>query len=316
MQGLTIESENHGKHQVHFDAVYRSPAEAFHKFDYIVCAHKAINPSAIPPIFQSVADSNTTFVIMQNGVGNEDPFRSTYPQNTIISGVVWVGATQTSPGLIKHMQAENTEIGLFSNPGSDSGREKSRLENFASIMRQGGTNISVEDNVQVKRWEKVVWNAAWNSIVFRLDLHAHRGCSLQARCSVRAITTSIAVLSSAHNKLTNVQQTTLTFVDTQTWLASPEAMEMTKRLMLEVISVGQRCGVPLKNELVDVLMARILGLPGIFSSMYVDAKEGRKLEIDVILGFSMKKAKEFGMDVPTLATLYALLKAVDGRLGK
>ena len=131
-----------------------------------------------------------------------------------------------------------------------------------------------------------------------------------------AIRTSIAALSSVYNKLTNVQQTTLTFVDTQTWLASPEAMEMTKRLMLEVISVGQRCGVPLKNELVDVLIARILSLPGIFSSMYVDAKENRNLEIDVILGFPMKKAKEFGMDAPTLATLYALLKAVDGRLGK
>jgi ketopantoate reductase len=92
-------------------------------------------------------------------------------------------------------------------------------------------------------------------------------------------------------------------------------MEMTKRLMLEVIGVGQKCGVPLENELVDVLMTRIMSLPGIFSSMYVDAKEGRHLEIDVILGFPMKKAKEFGMDVPTLATLYALLKAVDGRLG-
>ena len=121
--------------------------------------------------------------------------------------------------------------------------------------------------------------------------------------------------SRSYSMLTNFQQTTLTFVDTQTWLASPEATEMTKRLMLEVIGVGQRCGVPLKNELVDVLMTRILSLPGIFSSMYVDAKEGRHLEIDVILGFPMRKAKEFGMDVPTLATLYALLKAVDGRLG-
>lgn len=147
-----------------YTAVYRSPSEAPHTFDYIVCAHKALNPFAIPPIFQSVTDSNTTFVIMQNGVGNEDPFRSTYPHNTIISGVVWVGATQTSPGLIKHMQAENTEIGLFSNPGSDPEQEKCRLEYFASIMRHGGTNISVEENVQVKRWEKVVWNAAWNTI--------------------------------------------------------------------------------------------------------------------------------------------------------
>lgn len=50
--------------------------------------------------------------------------------------------------------------------------------------------------------------------------------------------------------------------------------------------------------------------------MYVDAKEGRHLELDVILGYPMKKANEFGMDVPTLSTLYALLKAIDGRLGQ
>ena len=91
---------------------------------------------------------------------------------------------------------------------------------------------------------------------------------------------------------------------------------MTERLMLEVIRVGQRCGVPLKDDLVSVLMKRILSLPGIYSSMYVDAKEGRHLELDVILGHPMKKAKEFGMDVPTLSTLYALLKAIDGRLGQ
>lgn len=145
-------------------AVYRSPEEAGHTFDYIVCAHKAIDPNAIPPIFQSVADTNTTFVVMQNGVGNEDPFRATYPECTIISGVIWVGATQTSPGLIKHMQAENTEIGLFPNPDASPEQEQSKLEHFAAMMRQGGTNISIEKNVQAKRWEKVVWNVAWNSI--------------------------------------------------------------------------------------------------------------------------------------------------------
>lgn len=147
------------------NAVYRSASDSPHTFDYIVCAHKAINPSAIPEMFSSVTTPSTTFVIMQNGVGNEDPFRQKYPQNTIISGVIWIGATQTSPGIIKHMQAENTEIGLFPRADSSSvDEEKAKLERFAVIMRQGGTNISVEENIQVKRWEKVVWNAAWNSI--------------------------------------------------------------------------------------------------------------------------------------------------------
>jgi ketopantoate reductase len=116
--------------------------------------------------------------------------------------------------------------------------------------------------------------------------------------------------------LTLFLQTTLTGVDTQSWLSSPEAVEMTKRLMLEVIRVGQRCVVPLKDELISVLMDRINSILGIYSSMYVDAQEGRRLEVDVILGYPVKRAKELGMDVPTLAALYALLKAVDGRLGK
>jgi 2-dehydropantoate 2-reductase len=147
------------------NTVYHTPAEAEHTFDYIVCAHKAINPTTIPPIFKSVADDNTTFVIMQNGVGNEDPFRAIYPKCTIISGVIWVGATQTSPGVIEHMQAEHTEIGLFPNHGSSVEQENDKLEHFASMMRQGGTNISIEEDVQAKRWEKVVWNVAWNAIV-------------------------------------------------------------------------------------------------------------------------------------------------------
>jgi ketopantoate reductase len=105
--------------------------------------------------------------------------------------------------------------------------------------------------------------------------------------------------------LTLFLQTTLTGVDTQSWLSSPE-----------VIRVGQRCGVPLKDELISVLMDRINSILGIYSSMYVDAQEGRRLEVDVILGYPVKRAKELGMDVPTLAALYALLKAVDGRLGK
>jgi ketopantoate reductase len=128
--------------------------------------------------------------------------------------------------------------------------------------------------------------------------------------------TCYGYFASTHDMLTLFLQTTLTGVDTQSWLSSPEAVEMTKRLMLEVIRVGQRCGVPLKDELISVLMDRINSILGIYSSMYVDAQEGRRLEVDVILGYPVKRAKELGMDVPTLAALYALLKAVDGRLGK
>ncbi|KAG9681530.1 2-dehydropantoate 2-reductase, partial [Aureobasidium melanogenum] len=166
-------------------------------------------------------------------------------------------------------------MGLFSNPNVAQDLEQSRLEIFATLLKTGGTIFQAEKDIQIKRWEKVTWNAAWNSI------------------------------------------TTLTDVNTQDWLkSSPQAMATTKRLMHEVIDVANRCNVPLEYKLADDLVNKILAMPGIFSSMHTDMKEGRPLEVDVILGYPIKKATEFGLDVPVLRTIYALTTAVNGRLSK
>jgi len=61
-------------------------------------------------------------------------------------------------------------------------------------------------------------------------------------------------------------------------------------------------------------MEKINAMPGIGSSMQTDAKEGRPLEVDVILGYPMKKARELGVEVPVLSMVYALTMAVNGRL--
>jgi 2-dehydropantoate 2-reductase len=186
---------------------------------------------------------------------------------------VWVGATQVQPGVIKQIKAENTELGLFPSPDVAPELEQSRLNEFVQLLKNGGTHYSVEDNIQIKRWEKVVWNTAWNPL------------------------------------------TALTLVDTQRWLnSSPEAERMTRRLMHEVVEVAQRCGVPLKFELVDTLIDRIQALQGIYSSMYKDVKDGNALEVEVIVGTPMRKAREFQMDVPTLSAVYSLIIAVDQRL--
>ncbi|THZ50820.1 2-dehydropantoate 2-reductase, partial [Aureobasidium pullulans] len=242
-------------------AVLSCPHKIATTYDYIICAHKAISPGLDPNDFRSVANMDTTFVILQNGVGNEEPFRNAFPYCSIVSCVIWVGATQDSPGVIRHTASEHTDIGLYPNPRLEAEVEETRLEGFAAMLRAGGTPYTISDDIQVKRWEKVVWN------------------------------------------------------DTQQWLSSSkESVSVTKRLMREVIGVARRSGVALEYGLVDILMERIQGMPGIESSMQVDAREGRRLEVGVILGTPMRKAREYGMDVPTLATVYALTVAVDMRI--
>ncbi|CAI7571195.1 unnamed protein product [Penicillium glandicola] len=270
--GITIHSENHGQHTFHPYRVVKSVAE-ISAVDYIVCAHKAIDQDEVVARLQPAIDSKTTIVIIQNGVGNEEPFRKQFPQNSIISCVTWVGATQTSPGIVAHTKSEDMQIGLFPNPKVESQLEQQRLETFADLLRNGKTRFQVLEDIQTQRWEKVVWNVAWNSL------------------------------------------TTLTMVDTQTWLNSSEdATPFTRQLMQEVINIARGCGVPLKDDLIDQLMDKINAMPGIGSSMQTDCKSGRPMEIDVILGFPVKKSRELGIPAPFVETLYVLLRAVDGRL--
>ncbi|KAL4895069.1 ketopantoate reductase PanE/ApbA-domain-containing protein [Aspergillus ambiguus] len=271
--GILLQSQNHGEHRFHPHSVIRSSDEVTTAFDYVVCAHKAIDQDAVAARLQPAISAETTVVIIQNGVGNEEPFRIKYPQSSIITCVTWVGATQTSPGVVQHTKSEDMQIGLFQNSNVDASLEARRLQTFASLLEGGKTRFQILDDMQRQRWEKMVWNAAWNPL------------------------------------------TTLTMLDTQSWLhSSTDATPLTLRLMREVIDVGRRCGVSLEYTLIDELMSKINAMPGIGSSMQTDCKNSRPMEVDVILGFPARKAKEFGMETPVLDTIHTLVRAVDVRL--
>lgn len=176
--------------------------------------------------------------------------------------------------MVKHTKSEGTQIGLFPNPKLDQSEEKHRLDRFLGLLQAGGTPFDLEENMQTKRWEKVVWNAAWNSL------------------------------------------TSLTLLDTRSWLNSEGGMSLARQLMTEVIDVARKCDVYLSYNLIDVLIDRILKMPGIYSSMYADRVAGRQMEVEIILGTPVKKAKEFGMKVPVLETLYTVLGGLNVHLAK
>ncbi|KAK3181601.1 hypothetical protein K4F52_007156 [Lecanicillium sp. MT-2017a] len=185
----------------------------------------------------------------------------------------WVGASQPTPGIVRHTASEDMQLGLYANKEADPAVEQSRLDHFSELLSGGQTIFQVVPNIQTLRWEKVVWNAAWNSL------------------------------------------TTLTLADTHFWLSSsPGAMPMTRRLMTEIIEVANATGAPLKLDLIDRLIDKILAMPPIGSSMRTDYENGRPMEVEVILGYPVRKGKELGINVSTAETIYLLLTAVNKRV--
>ena len=84
--------------------------------------------------------------------------------------------------------------------------------------------------------------------------------------------------------------------------------------MREMISIAQRCDVDLDHGLADELIAKVRAMGRIGSSMQQDAKAGKPLEVDVILGYPVKNARAFEMDTPVLDTVFASTSAVHRRI--
>ena len=82
-------------------------------------------------------------------------------------------------------------------------------------------------------------------------------------------------------------------------------------LMSEVIRVANAAGVALAEPLAEEQREYTRNFPPYKTSMLQDYEAERALEVEAILGNTLRVAKRFGVEVPRIECCYALLKSVD-----
>lgn len=210
----------------------------------------------------------TSIVLLQNGVGNEDPLHAAFPNSTIISAVVWTGGKAVPTGedgvtTFQQFAAEGLTIGVDYAEGLDRATERAKLDRLVEWLRAAGSDITPTEDIQKERWIKVIWNACWNSL------------------------------------------TTVTRVRTNHFFASsPGAAEFATKLMDEVVAVARAKGLDIPLDTPATLLARCQVVPGagLPSSMMMDNEAGRPTEVEVILGTPLREGQRLGVPVPILET--------------
>ena len=82
-------------------------------------------------------------------------------------------------------------------------------------------------------------------------------------------------------------------------------------LMREVIRVANAAGVKLTEPLAGKQLEYTRNFPPYKTSMLQDYEAGKALEVEAILGNTLRLARRFKVDVPRIECCYALLKSVD-----
>lgn len=154
--GIPISSQLFGDVNVK-PKVVRSPADVSDEsFDYIVICSKVTigrTPTTAEIIKPAIGPS-TVIVLAQNGIGIEEEYAAAFPRNILLSGSVYLPTTQDPPGRISMGNLELLEIGPHPLPASATGM--AAAHDFAGIFSKAGATCKVFEDVQSRRWRKLM----------------------------------------------------------------------------------------------------------------------------------------------------------------
>ena len=129
----------------------------------MLCANKALldaKPSLSDQI-RPVITKDTSIVLLQNGVGAEDPLHASFPDTTIISAVVWTGGRplpeENGKAGAEQFNREGLTIGVDYRQGGDAKEEDAKLDRLVEWLKAGKGDPTITKDIQSERWVKVIW---------------------------------------------------------------------------------------------------------------------------------------------------------------
>jgi 2-dehydropantoate 2-reductase len=99
-------------------------------------------------------------------------------------------------------------------------------------------------------------------------------------------------------------------LDTAAMLRTDADGAFVRRAMQEVCDVAEASGHPQSPNLIEQMIAATKAMPAYKTSMALDYENGRPMEIEAILGNTVRAGRKVGVATPNLDAIYALAKMV------
>lgn len=133
------------------------PAE-FTPYDLILFCVKTYDTEAAAGAIAGCLAPGGAILTVQNGVENEARLAELFGPESVMGGNARIGAELVAPGKVVHLTNGYLEFGELD------GRESSRALACADAFRRAGILGQLSTRIRELRWDKLVWNAAFNSV--------------------------------------------------------------------------------------------------------------------------------------------------------
>lgn len=166
--GLTVDSQVHGLLKLSKVQAYACAAD-MPPCDWLLIGAKTTGNGGVASAIVQAAEPGAKVLLLQNGLGVEDALRAELPDALhLLGGLCFVCVHRTGPGQITHQAFGAVNIGYHSGP-ADAPTRNHWVEQGASLFHQAGIDSVAMDNLDLARWQKLVWNVPYNGLSVLLN---------------------------------------------------------------------------------------------------------------------------------------------------
>lgn len=157
-QGYAIRSPLLDDHVFRPHAVLREVAQCTTPPDYLILTVKVLPEADRAALIRPAVGPRTTILLIENGIDIEDELATAFPHNELLSALAFVQVSRTGQGDVVHQALGSLAMGRYPS-GTGSAAER-----LAALFSASGIECRLTENVVGARWQKAVWNTAFNPI--------------------------------------------------------------------------------------------------------------------------------------------------------
>jgi 2-dehydropantoate 2-reductase len=130
----------------------------FAPYDLILFCVKSYDSATAARTLEECLNPGGAILTLQNGVENEAVLAEVFGREAVMGGNARVGAEIVAPGHVVHRTGGLIEFGELD------GRDTTRAQRLAELFRRAGIFGELTMRLPTIRWEKLLWNAAFNTV--------------------------------------------------------------------------------------------------------------------------------------------------------
>jgi 2-dehydropantoate 2-reductase len=267
--------------------LYDAP-EAMPRADLVLVTLKTTSNDAFPQLIRPLLGEKTLILTIQNGLGNEDKLAELFGAQRILGGMAFVCINRISPGFIHHMEHGLVRLGVFAERGVAARRD--RAEAVAALLRKAGIRCEAIDDLRRGRWQKLVWNVPFNGLGAVLDWTTDRLIATEkGRSLVEKLMREVIAAARADGAdLIDAPSATANSVEIGHFTTEQDRI----------------------SAIISEQMEHTRSMGAYMTSMQIDRRLGRPMEVESVLGEPFRRARAAQVDTPMLYALYELANLV------